>query len=127
MILVHTYNILCISLLIIIHYMMHCMSGLQAQQVHNDGYGLIACEEGKTFFDNINLKKKQNSGEEGRLAKMWDGAGERVLLKDGNRSIDSTSLCIVLFIQPTPFLNELYNISELHVFTMTYVVCLYIA
>ena len=75
--------------------MYFAFKGIQTHQMNTNGYGLIAFEEGKAFFENISRKKKQNEGEEARLAKYWDGRGDAMLLKDSKRILRSTSISMI--------------------------------
>ena len=90
-----------------LHLENYTTAGIQNHQIQNKGYGLITSDEGHRFLSNVNSKQNKGESERSLLCKMWGGKGDHATLSTGSRGFDKTSMCINLFIQPQPMLEEI--------------------
>jgi hypothetical protein len=84
-------------------------AGMQNHQGDCKGYGMIASDEGIRFLSNVQAKQLKNEGERQFLCKSWTGKGDFTVLKDHERGFLSTSMSMILFVQPEPLLGHFCN------------------
>lgn len=87
-------------------------AGLQEHMISLDGYAIIASEEGGRILQGIQAKQAKMEGERQFLCKSWGGTGDSTTLRDKDRGYTSTSLCMLLMIQPQTLINEMRFFEE---------------
>lgn len=75
----------------------------------NEGYALLAMDEGNDILSMITKKQKDGDSERSTLNSLWSGQGESMALKDGARHINGTSFSMLLLVHPKNLCQYLYD------------------
>ena len=90
----------------------YTQAGLQSHQILCQGYGLLTSDEGVRILSQIHGKQLKNEGERQFLCKTWTGKGDVSMLREKQRGYQKTSMSMILFVQPEPFMGELRHYEQ---------------
>ncbi len=86
--------------------------GLEQHLIDNNGYGLLATDEGATILASINSKTQEGKAEQNYVCRWWGGRASSKRLVQNSRITPPTSLGMLLPVQPECYAAELRRMGN---------------